>query len=383
MDKNTKINWKTVFVIGGAFTAYCIGAGFSSGQEALQYFGTWGGAYPFILPLICFVLVLVYCISNYKVGWTEQFENPNDAYNYYCGKKLGTVMNIFCNTVIALTSLVMFAGSGATVNQYLGIPVWVGAVVMGIVSAFVVCLGLEKVTDVLGCAGVLIIIIMAIAGFYCFFTTPVGITEAQQHVLEYVDEGIFLQAQLFGIRHPIVSVLSYVGVSLSLIVVFNVALGSKCKNKKEVLASGICSAVLFTIGLVMVLYTMLLNLDYIAEKRAQVPMLAAIEKVLPALALPFAIVIVVGIFTTITGYLWAVGRRFAEDKTAKQRIVVIAMTAVGISIGSLIPLDKLVNAVYPFTGIAGIIIFICILVRELTMKKNAPPTETAPENQAQ
>ena len=187
MDQN-KINWRTVFTVGGAFTAYCIGAGFSSGQEALQYFGVWGGTYPFILPAICFALVLLYCISNYRVGWTQRFENPNQAYDYYCGKKLGLVMNLFCNAVIALTSLVMFAGCGATVNQYLGIPVWVGAVLMGVVSAAVVCLGLEKVTDVLGFAGVLIIIIMAVAGVYCFFTTPVGILEAQQHILEYVED---------------------------------------------------------------------------------------------------------------------------------------------------------------------------------------------------
>ena len=35
-----KMNWKTVFTIGGAFAAYCIGSGFASGQETLQYYGS-------------------------------------------------------------------------------------------------------------------------------------------------------------------------------------------------------------------------------------------------------------------------------------------------------------------------------------------------------
>ena len=34
---NDKMNWKNVLTIGGAYTAYCIGAGFASGQETLQY----------------------------------------------------------------------------------------------------------------------------------------------------------------------------------------------------------------------------------------------------------------------------------------------------------------------------------------------------------
>lgn len=54
--------------------------------------------------------------------------------------------------------------------------------------------------------------------------------------------------------------------------------------------------------------------------RAQVPMLAAIQNMLPMLALPFSIIILLGVFTTITGCLWAIGRRFAEDRAKKQAI---------------------------------------------------------------
>ena len=48
--KNSNI---TILTVGGAFTAYCIGAGFASGQETLQFFGAFGGMYPFILPVTC------------------------------------------------------------------------------------------------------------------------------------------------------------------------------------------------------------------------------------------------------------------------------------------------------------------------------------------
>lgn len=369
-------SWKTICTVGGAFAAYCIGAGFASGQETLQFYGSWGGSWPFILPVLTFIMLLVFCVGTYKAGYAKQFSDPNEAYTYYCGRALGKAVDIFCTLSIALSTLIMFAGSGATVNQYLGLPVWVGTLAMGIVSVVVVCLGLEKVTNVLGFSGVVIIAIMAVAGFYCFATTTIGIQEGQARVLEYVEEGIILQAQFMGIENPVVSLVSLIGAYITLGVVFNVALGQNCRTSGEIWGSAVCSAAFFTAGLSMVLFTIILNMDYIASIKAQVPMLAAIENTIPVLALPFSIIILIGVFTTITGYLWAVGRRFAEDKTKKQRVVVVALAAVGVSVASFIPLSRLVNTIYPLIGIVGIVIFIGIMVRLVTDKENRSSAES-------
>lgn len=367
--KNSGTNWKTILTVGGAFAAYCIGAGFASGQETLQYYGSWGGSYPFILPAVTFVLLALFCYGTYRTGCIKRFPDPNAAYGYYCGKVLGKVLDIFCTISIALSTLIMFAGSGATVNQYLGIPVWVGTLVMGIVSVVVVCLGLEKVTNVLGFVGTLIILIMAFAGVYCFCTADMSIMEAQQNVQQYVDQGVILQAKFLGIDSPVLSVVSLVGAYITLGLAFNVSLGTRCRNQKEVLGSSIASAAFFCVGLCMVLFTIILNLDYIAGIKAQVPMLAAIQNMLPKLALPFSIVILLGVFTTITGYLWAFGRRFAEDRTKKQRIIVIVVAVAGVSVASFIPLSKLVNLIYPLIGAAGIVIFAGILLKLFTDKE--------------
>lgn len=119
---NDKMNWKNVLTIGGAYTAYCIGAGFASGQETLQYYASWGGIYPFVLPALTFVLMFVICYGTFKTGYSNRFPSPNAAYGYYCGKVLGKILDIFCTVSIALSTLIMFAGSGATVNQYLARP---------------------------------------------------------------------------------------------------------------------------------------------------------------------------------------------------------------------------------------------------------------------
>ena len=99
--------------------------------------------------------------------------------------------------------------------------------------------------------------------------------------------------------------------------------------------------------------------------RAQVPMLAAIQNMLPILALPFSIILL-GVLTTITGCLWAIGRRFAEDRAKKQAIIVVSVAVPGVAVASFISLSKLVNFIYPLTGATGIVIFVGIIIKMFT-----------------
>ena len=344
---NDKMNWKNVLTIGGAYTAYCIGAGFASGQETLQYYASWGGIYPFVLPALTFVLMFVICYGTFETGYIKRFSSPNAAYGYYCGGVLGKILDIFCTIAIGLSTLIMFAGSGATVNQYLGAPVWVGT---------------------------LVIVILIGVGIYCFCTADSGVMQAQQNVQQYVDAGVIMRANFLGIENPILAVTSLIGAYITLGLSFNVSLGGRCGSRREVSASAVISAVLFCLGLCMVLFTIIFNMDYIAQTGAQIPMLAAIQNMLPALALPFSVVILLGVFTTITGYLWAVGRRFAEDRTKKQAVVVVITAVLGVSVASVIPLDKLVNFIYPLIGAAGLVIFVGIVIKLVT-EGRAPAAE--------
>lgn len=361
-NTNNSVSLKTVLIAAGASTAYHIGSGFASGQEVMQFFGSWGSFWPLIVPLISGIILTVYCCRGYQAGSDEQFENPSIAYEFYCGKYVAKFMDIFSIIMIACTGVVMFAGCGSAIHQYLGTPVWVGAVVLGVVSIFVVCLGLEKVAQVLGCMGIVIIAAIIFIGIVTMAKMGFNVADAQKHVLEYVDQGKVLQAGLFGIYNPVLSGFFYGGNLVCMSFPFIVSLGKSMKNKKEAVASGIVSGLMLTAGIYFVLYIVLMNLDYIVATDAQILTIACVDQVMPIMRLPFTIVIVLGIFTTITGYLWIIGRRFAPDGTAKQRIIVIATTLVGILLGSVLPFGTLINILYPFVGVVGIILFVIILV---------------------
>ena len=153
------------------------------------------------------------------------------------------------------------------------------------------------------------------------------------------------------------------------------ALGKQnVKNKKEAIGGGVLAGLLFGGATVIIGYTLLLNIDYIAEFGMQIPVLTAIQKNVSWLALPFTVVILCAIFTTVTGFLWLIGRRFAEDKTTKQRIIVICACVFCTVSGAFIPFSKFVSLVYPISGIGGLLIFAFMIVHRIRYGKkvNAP-----------
>lgn len=58
------------------------------------------------------------------------------------------------------------------------------------------------------------------------------------------------------------------------------------------------------------------------------------------------------------------GRRFATDKSTKQRIIIVVMSLVGIFAGSVIPFGTIINVLYPFAGCIGVVLFVIVIVND-------------------
>ena len=117
---------RNAIAISFAFIGIVVGAGFASGQEAMQYFvafgtqGIWGA-------LLSSALMLVGGISILQLGSYFQATEHMEVLGNITGKVMGWVLDI--STIITLFSIgfIMFAGAGANLNQQFGIPVWIGA----------------------------------------------------------------------------------------------------------------------------------------------------------------------------------------------------------------------------------------------------------------
>lgn len=364
-EKKSNIRIKTMLMVGGAYASYTIGSGFATGQEVLQFFGSWGHPLQYLTVLVSMLMTIYFTSSCYKTGQTMAFENASDCYRYYCGKYVGYFFDFFSLILVFGILISMFAGCGSTIEQYFGIPKYVGAIGMGIAAAVVVMMGLRRVEQVLGFVGVAIIGFVIFVGLYALATSDTNMKDATANLAQYVEDGIVLQAGVFGIKNWVLSALTYGGVCLIVSVPFLVSLGKGTKNQTEALASGLFSGVFFHAGVLLVAAAILLNLDAIIEKGVQVPILAAMQIMVPGIAWTFAFILVLGIFTTVTGYLWLISGRFAEDKSTKSRIIVAVLVVAGVFGGSFIPFNLIVNVLYPFAGFVGIIMMIFILIKDI------------------
>lgn len=360
-----EFRFKTIIGVAAAFCAYFIGSGFASGQEALQYFAAYGGIWSIVVPLIVFACTWFFWSKiGYNAWDISEIVNPADAFDYFCGfKGAARVADVLTVFITGLFSLSMFAGCGATLEQYLGIPQWVGAIGLGIIAYIVIWFGLESVTNVLSCVGLIIIAFVVLIGVYCIIAQgPLEITKGAEKISTYVDNGDVLIANVFGIKNPILSGAWYFGTFIVTGYAFIVAQGKRFHSYKESNCAAMFSGLLFTLGLYMIIVAILANIDYIVDIKAQIPVLAVIENTLPTLSPVFALVVVAGIFTTITGYSWTIGRRFAEDKTTKQRVIVGALIIVGVVGGAFIPFSTLVNWISPASGLLGLVISIYMTI---------------------
>ena len=116
------------------------------------------------------------------------------------------------------------------------------------------------------------------------------------------------------------------------------------------------------------LVVLMFNFDCIYNPVTQVmnafPTLAAVTKLLPIVAWTYAILCFAGVFTTISGYLFAVDEMiFKENVTCrKSRIFQIVVSVIGILLGGVLPFSTLINILMPIRGAMGVVLIILIYI---------------------
>jgi len=68
LTDNNKIHWLTAIKLGGAFMATCIGAGFASGAEFLQFFTVYGVAGALGAILVSFIIYFLFTRELFNIG---------------------------------------------------------------------------------------------------------------------------------------------------------------------------------------------------------------------------------------------------------------------------------------------------------------------------
>ena len=178
-QNNEKAVLKDVLKIGGAYAAFCIGSGFATGQEIMQFFTAfgWAGIGSAIITMILYVWMGVTLMRD---GRKYSFTSDAAVWKHYCGKGLGVAMNCFGTFVIFGIYVVMIGGAGASMEQYLGIPNLAGRLIMSGICLVVALMGLNRLVDVIGFIGPVIIVCALAIGVVTIARDAGMIATAQQ-----------------------------------------------------------------------------------------------------------------------------------------------------------------------------------------------------------
>jgi uncharacterized membrane protein YkvI len=353
-DEQQPINWLTVAKIAGAFMAFLIGSGFATGQEAMQFFAVYG--FRGVLGALISVILFFYsCVTLMKAGKRFGLKRNEDVFRHFCGPYIGVFLTWYTMIFIVAVHAIMLAGAGATLHQAYGLPPLVGSGLMALLSMATLLMGLNKILDVMGLVGPLIVVLtIGIAGMSLLENAP-GLASGANQVVE-LD---ILKAS----PHWLFSALLYVGLTLPGLASFLPAVGATAGSEREITAASVLGPLLYIAAMIAVILALLASIGEVYQ--AQIPIMSLASGVLPAYGSFFAVVIFLGIYTTVTPLLWTVCSRFAQECTRRYQVLVVGLTAVGLLGGAFLPFGRLVNLIYPTVGYAGLLFLSCVLFTDL------------------
>jgi len=376
-----------LLIIVGAFISYTVGAGFASGNEVLQFFGSWGFPESLLAIIGAVIAAAVYCGFIFAIGQKVNFEKPSESYFFVGGKILGWFIQIFVFAFIIGTFMLMFSGAGSLLNQQWGLPQWVGAVLMGIISGVVVLGGHKTVENVLGSAGIVILCYVFIFAIISLINPGSSIDQASG-AAEAVAQGKVWQANLFAmpplswipglasLNNPFITGVLYSTMCLVSGFPFYLTLGKRTRNQKEAGIFGVITAIAFYLCVCFILLILLSNFDSlinpVTEEMYAFPVMAAVDSIWPAGSWTYVIIIFTGIFTTVTGFLWVMKDQFfpGQEMNGKSKIFIIVMLILGITLGGVIPFSALINFMFSIAGFVGLLMTICIVAKYFIIRRS-------------
>lgn len=349
---NKKHDIKEIMMFAGTYISVCIGSGFATGQEIMQFFTAYG-TISIVSNLLCMV-ILSYCgASLLEMGKGVKLRSNNDIFTYLCGNWIGNFLRMFMPVFFFCSFIVMVSGAGAAINQYYDINKNIGSLLIVILALASILLGLNKIIDILGNIGPMIILISVGIGIVTIARNYQSLAEVNRiiHMLNITKavDNWWLTAPLYS------------GLNIIVVTPFLIGVGSTARNKSNCIWGGILGGAVFMIAAMFLNIGLLSDIQNVYVK--EIPTLYMADAISPIVGTMFSIMLIAGIYTTAVPLLWSVCSSFAKENTRKFKLIAVGCSIVGF-IGGRLPFATLVNFIYPISGAMGLLVIIGIILRK-------------------
>ena len=345
-----------IIKFAGAYIAFIIGSGFATGQEIMQFF-TSNGLWSIGSIIISLILFTYFGSTIMGSGYDHRNIKQHSAYKYFCGKSLGQFYEIFIPILLFASVVIMISGAGATLKEYYGLNYYIGCGMMAILVLIAYIFGLNSLINIVGIIGPVIVFFSMIVGFIILFQNIDGLKN-----INYIMQHIEIPKAGGGwIRSGII----YASYNLVGGVMFFTTLGKSADHRKEAVYGGIIGSIVIMSVILVMNLALLSKVDSIYK--LSIPTLYFAKSISPLLGKIFSVILLCGIFSTAAPNFWTVCTRISKEDGKNSKLIAV-LVAILAFFGGLLPFEMLVGKIYPYEGFLGIILFICMLGKQVSKK---------------
>ncbi|MDQ0508346.1 Uncharacterized membrane protein [Aedoeadaptatus ivorii] len=365
MKKNNYITPISFGVATVWFSTHC-GAGFASGTQELQFFANHGW-FGVLMPILTFVLIaLTYYVGLETARQTDRWSYDawsKEAYGKY-SKVLTPAMDVSIVITTVAASAATIATGGLLVNEYLGLPVIVGSLLMVVIVTLLVIFGEEVVrknATIMTIAILAIISIVIVAGLIKFgpdiarlFSEGYVNPQATKWGISASDEtvpGNLLNSLLWA--------LTYAGFQISAIggITSSFKGGETKEESKGAMIAGAVMNILMLVGICLLIFSQMPDI-YLNETTRALPTIAVVNQLhIPILEVLYPILLFLALITTAVGFIFGMVQRIEphimkqETNIVKKKAIIAVASLVVCYLVSRLGLMWIVQNAYKYLGI--------------------------------
>ncbi len=357
--KNKEVNQymglnKESIKIGFAYVGIVVGAGFSTGQEVMQFFTPYG-LWSYIGVLISGLILGFIGRQVAKIGTAFEATNHESTLQYLFGQKFSKIFDYILVFFLFGIAVTMIAGSGATFEESFGIPTWLGALIMTVVIYLTLLLDFNKIVRALGVVTPFLIVMVVLIAIYYLFAGSIPISKVNSTVDH---PSLFL---------GIIRGLMYGGLAFAVGFSTVVAIGGDASKRQVSGAGALFGGVVYTVLLALINFA--LQSEYSQIKNEQIPTLKLANEIHPWLGLVLTVIMLAVMYNTILGLTYSFAARFTEPYSKKYHIFIVIMM-IAAFILSFVGFADLINFLYNIMGVVGLFIVVAVLIKYYLRKSD-------------
>lgn len=344
----SKVN-KASIGIALAYLSFIVGAGFTTGQELLQFFVNHGN-YAYLGAILTGVIVTFGTRQIAKMGYRLEADSYDISLNHLFGNILGRIIDYLIIFFLFGLTVVMVAGGGSALEQGFNVPSWIGSLAIVVLLFIVLQLKFDKILTVLGAVTpFLVIAVLIIAG-----------TNILHPAVHFSDVSHYTKPSKTSSHFWWWDAIVYGGLIIGNSFSFLTIVGNDALNHKVARRGAYFGGLTFSLLLLIMIGGLLANLQ--KANTVDIPTLLLANDIHPFLSYLMSAVMFGVIFNSCIGMIYPFLTRFT-DPTSKKYIIMLGVTLILAYILSFVGFVDLVNFVFKVFGYIGLFITLSLLVR--------------------